>query len=152
MLANLAVERSLFIIADEVYRDFAYDGLPFTSFSAQEEAKYHVVVIDSVSKRYRACGARIGFIVSRNAAVMEKAMKFAQSRGCTPTLEQVGRAASTGHRGLSSKRSARNTKSGETCFAKSSRGSRASPSEGRRGPSACRPAYRWTTPRRSRSG
>ena len=93
MLADLAVEGGLFIIADEVYRDFAYDGLPFTSFASQEKAKNHVVVIDSVSKRYSACGARIGFVVSRNAAVMEQAMKFAQSRGCTPTLEQVGAAA-----------------------------------------------------------
>jgi len=93
MLADLAVEHNLFIIADEVYRDFAYDGLPFTSFAAEEKAKDRVVVIDSVSKRYSACGARIGYIVSRNSAVMEQAMKFAQSRGCTPTLEQVGAAA-----------------------------------------------------------
>ncbi|MFA0888753.1 MAG: pyridoxal phosphate-dependent aminotransferase [Synergistales bacterium] len=93
LLASVAVERNLSIIADEVYRDFVYDGLPFTSFASLEEAKNNVVVIDSISKRYSACGARIGFIVSRNAAVMEQVMKFAQSRGCTPTLEQLGAAA-----------------------------------------------------------
>jgi len=93
LLADVAVRSGLFLIADEVYRDFVYDGRPFTSFSSLEEAKEHVVVIDSVSKRYSACGARIGFIVSRNRSVMEQAMKFAQSRGCTPTLEQVGAAA-----------------------------------------------------------
>jgi aspartate aminotransferase len=93
LLAEIAVRYGLFVIADEVYRDFTYDGRPFTSFASLEEAKEHVVVIDSVSKRYSACGARIGFIVSRNAAVMEQAMKFAQSRGCTPTLEQIGAAA-----------------------------------------------------------
>lgn len=93
LLADIAVERNIFLIADEVYRDFVYDGRAFTSFASLEEAKEHVVVIDSVSKRYSACGARIGFIVSRNALVMEQAMKFAQSRGCTPTLEQVGAAA-----------------------------------------------------------
>lgn len=90
LLADIAVERNLFIIADEVYRDFVYDGRCFTSFASLEEAKHHVVVIDSISKRYSACGARIGFIVSRNGLVMEQAMKFAQSRGCTPTLEQLG--------------------------------------------------------------
>jgi aspartate aminotransferase len=93
LLARVAVEHGLFIIADEVYRDFAYDGLPFTSFASLEWAKENVVVIDSISKRYSACGARIGFIVSRNREVMEQAMKFAQSRGCTPALEQAGAAA-----------------------------------------------------------
>jgi len=90
LLASVAVESNLFIIADEVYRDFVYDGLPFTSFASHEEAKNNVVVIDSISKRYSACGARVGFIVSRNADVMAQAMKFAQSRGSVPTLEQVG--------------------------------------------------------------
>lgn len=93
LLGSLASRFGLFLVADEVYRDFTYDGRPFTSFASLEEAKEHVVVIDSVSKRYSACGARIGFIVSRNEAVMEQAMKFAQSRGCTPTLEQIGAAA-----------------------------------------------------------
>ncbi len=93
LLARIAVERNLFIIADEVYRDFVYDGLPFTSFASLEEARNNVVVIDSISKRYSACGARVGFIVSRNADVMAQAMKFAQSRGSVPTLEQVGAAA-----------------------------------------------------------
>ena len=93
LLAGIAVRYGLFLIADEVYRDFIYDGRAFTSFASLEEAKENIVVIDSVSKRYSACGARIGFIVSRNSAVMEQAMKFAQSRGCTPTLEQIGAAA-----------------------------------------------------------
>ncbi|QYS90823.1 pyridoxal phosphate-dependent aminotransferase [Flavobacterium covae] len=89
-LAELVKKYDLFLIADEVYREFVYD----------EEAKHysvmnipgiedHAIMIDSVSKRYSMCGARIGCIVSKNKLVMETAMKFAQARLSPPTYEQI---------------------------------------------------------------
>lgn len=92
MLAKLAKKHDLFIIADEVYREFVYDGLKYTSFGTLKEIEDRVILVDSVSKRFSACGARIGCIVSKNRELMGQVMKLAQGRLCVPTLEQVGAA------------------------------------------------------------
>ncbi|MBU5677500.1 pyridoxal phosphate-dependent aminotransferase [Alkaliphilus sp. MSJ-5] len=90
MLAQLAKEYNLFIIADEVYREFVYDGLEFTSFGEIKEIEDRVIIVDSISKRYSACGARIGSIASKNKELMKQILKLCQGRLCVPTLEQVG--------------------------------------------------------------
>lgn len=92
MLAEVAKEHDLFIISDEVYREFVYDGLKFFSPVFIDEIKDRVIVIDSISKRYSACGARIGLIASKNKELMKQIMKLAQSRLCVPTLEMIGAA------------------------------------------------------------
>lgn len=88
-LANLVKKHDLFLIADEVYREFRYDeDLHFSVMNFPEIAQ-NAIMIDSVSKRYSMCGARIGCIVSKNKEVMQAAMKFAQARLSPPTLEQI---------------------------------------------------------------
>ena len=82
-------KEELFLFADEVYREFVYDGKEHFSVMNLEGLDEHVILMDSISKRYSACGARIGALVSRNNKVMETAMKFAQARLSPPTLEQV---------------------------------------------------------------
>ena len=93
MLAGLAHERGLFLVADEVYREFSYDGEQLASMLEFPEAAENVIVIDSVSKRFSACGARIGAVISRNAEFMSEAMKVCQGRLCCPTIDQIGAAA-----------------------------------------------------------
>lgn len=88
-LAELVKKHDLFLIADEVYREFAYDGLKHHSVMAQRDIDAHTIMIDSVSKRYSMCGARIGCIVSRNKELMATAMKFAQARLSPPTFAQI---------------------------------------------------------------
>lgn len=90
MLAKIAKEYDLFIFADEVYREFIYDNLKFTSFAQLDDIRDRVILIDSVSKRYSACGARIGSIASKNKDIMKQVLKLAQGRICTSLLEQVG--------------------------------------------------------------
>ncbi len=90
MLADLAKEYNLFIIADEVYREFVYDGLEYTSFGNIKEIEDRVIIVDSVSKRYSACGARIGSIASKNKELIKQILKLCQGRLCVPTLEQIG--------------------------------------------------------------
>lgn len=90
LLADLAKEYNLFIIADEVYREFVYDGLEYTSFGNIEGIQDRVIIVDSVSKRYSACGARIGSLASKNKDLMKQILKLCQGRLCVPTLEQVG--------------------------------------------------------------
>ena len=89
-VAKLALEHDLFIIADEVYREFVYDGLAYTSFGHLPEVSDRVIIVDSISKRYSACGARIGSLASKNKAFIKGALKLCMSRLCVPTLEQVG--------------------------------------------------------------
>ncbi|MCL4151233.1 UNVERIFIED_CONTAM: hypothetical protein GTU68_025307, partial [Idotea baltica] len=88
-LAGIAKRHDLFLIADEVYREFAYDGAQHYSILQEEDLKEHAIVIDSVSKRYSMCGARIGCLVSRNEKVIATALKFAQARLSPPTLAQI---------------------------------------------------------------
>lgn len=88
-LAELVKEHDLFLIADEVYREFTYDGDGHYSIMNVSGIEEHAIMIDSVSKRYSMCGARIGCIVSKNKAVMSAAMKFAQARLSPPTLAQI---------------------------------------------------------------
>jgi len=89
-LAFIAKKHNLYIIADEVYREFTYDGLHHTSILQIDGMDQHAILIDSISKRYSACGARIGVIASRNKTVMGACMKFAQARLSSPTVEQWG--------------------------------------------------------------
>ncbi len=88
-LADIVKKHDLFLIADEVYREFAYDGIKHYSILQEEGLDEHSIVIDSVSKRYSMCGARIGCLVSRNKAVIATALKFAQARLSPPTLAQI---------------------------------------------------------------
>jgi aspartate aminotransferase len=90
-LADLALEHNLFIIADEVYREFVYDpSVHYRSFASVERIADRVILVDSISKRFSSCGARVGCLVSRNADVMRCALKICQGRGCSPVLEQFG--------------------------------------------------------------
>lgn len=89
LLADLAVENDLFIIADEPYREFIYDDNTLHySLLDIEEVKENAIIIDSVSKHYSACGARVGFLISQNANFMSYIMKFCQARLAAPTVEQ----------------------------------------------------------------
>ena len=88
-LASICKRHDLFLIADEVYREFAYDGAEHYSILQENDIREHAIVIDSVSKRYSMCGARIGCLVSRNEKVISTALKFAQARLSPPTLAQI---------------------------------------------------------------
>ncbi len=88
-LAEIVKKHDLFLIADEVYREFAYDGVSHYSILQEEGLENHAIVIDSVSKRYSMCGARIGCLVSKNKDVIKTALKFAQARLSPPTLAQI---------------------------------------------------------------
>jgi aspartate aminotransferase len=90
MVVELAKKYNLFLIADEVYREFTYDGLKHTSIMEFPGIEKQAIVVDSISKRFSACGARVGCIVSKNKELMEAVMKFGQARLCPPTLEQIG--------------------------------------------------------------
>jgi len=88
-LARIVKEHDLFLVADEVYREFVYDGLSHYSILEEPEMDNHAIIIDSVSKRYSMCGARIGCLVSKNKSVIETALKFAQARLSPPTFAQI---------------------------------------------------------------
>lgn len=88
-LAKIVIKHDLFLIADEVYREFIYDGNEHYSILRESNLENHAIVIDSVSKRYSMCGARIGCIVSKNKEVIKTALKFAQARLSPPTLAQI---------------------------------------------------------------
>jgi len=88
-LASIVKKHDLFLIADEVYREFVYDNKEFYSIMQEEDLKDHAIMIDSVSKRYSMCGARIGYLVSRNKDVIKTALKFAQARLSPPTFAQI---------------------------------------------------------------
>lgn len=93
LIGSIAKEHDLWVIADEVYREFAYDGRHVSSFGMIDDMRDRVVIVDSVSKRFSACGARVGCIASRNSDLMDAVMKLAQGRLCCPTLDQIGAAA-----------------------------------------------------------
>lgn len=89
-LAEIVKKHDLFLIADEVYREFIYDeGVEHHSVLNVKGIEQNAIMIDSVSKRYSMCGARIGCIVSKNKEVMQTAMKFAQARLSPPTYAQI---------------------------------------------------------------
>jgi len=89
-LRELVIKHDLYLFADEVYRVFVYGEKEHTSILGLEGLENHAIVVESVSKIYSACGARIGALVTRNKAVIATAMKFAQARLSPPTLEQIG--------------------------------------------------------------
>ena len=89
MLADIAIEHNLWIIADEVYREFIYEG-EYTSLGNIEKVKDRVIIVDSVSKRYSACGARIGCVASKSKYYIKAILKLCQARLSVPTLEQLG--------------------------------------------------------------
>ena len=88
-LKKIVLKHDLFLIADEVYREFTYDGKKHTSVLEIDELDQNTILIDSVSKRYSMCGARVGCMVTKNKEVLEIALKFAQARLSPPSLGQV---------------------------------------------------------------
>lgn len=88
-LCSIVQRHDLFLIADEVYRDFCYEGQTHTSILNMEGIDDHAIVVDSISKRYSACGARLGVLLSRNTAFIAQAMKLAQARLSPSTLAQI---------------------------------------------------------------
>ena len=93
LMADIAREHDLFLIGDEVYREFVYGGEPLMSLLQLEGYDENVVVIDSVSKRFSACGARIGCVITRNRELYNQVMKWCQGRLCASTLDQIASAA-----------------------------------------------------------
>lgn len=89
VLGTLAKKYDLYLFADEVYREFCYDGAKHSSVMNLEGLEQNVVLVDSVSKRYSACGARVGLIMSKNKEVMTAAMRMAQARLCPPYFGQI---------------------------------------------------------------
>ncbi len=90
IINSLCKKHGLFLLSDEVYREFVYDGKAHISALSLGEIEDRVIVIDSISKRFSACGARVGTIISRNKTIMDRLLKFGQARLCPPTLEQIG--------------------------------------------------------------
>lgn len=93
LILDIAEENDLWVIADEVYREFAYDSRKITSFGMFEEYSERIVIVDSISKRFSACGARIGCAITKNKELYSGLMKLAQGRLCASTVDQIGAAA-----------------------------------------------------------
>lgn len=93
IIADIAKEHELYVIGDEVYREFVYGDEPLASMAQFKEIEQNVVIVDSVSKRFSACGARIGALISKNKELMGHAMKMAQARLSVATLDQIASAA-----------------------------------------------------------
>jgi len=94
MIADVAKENDLYLICDEVYREFCYDdkyGIP--CMGRFDDIDDHLVIIDSVSKRFSACGARVGCVITKNKELQQAILKFCQSRLAVATLDQVGASA-----------------------------------------------------------
>ena len=92
LMVDIAKEHDLFIIGDEAYREFVYAGEPLQSLGQFEDAAENVIVIDTVSKRFSACGARIGCVITRNHDLLAQCMKYCQCRLCVPTIDQLASA------------------------------------------------------------
>lgn len=88
-LADLVKKHDFFLISDEVYREFTYDNVEHYSILQEAGIQNHAIVVDSVSKRYSMCGARIGCLVSKNPEIIQTALKFAQARLSPPTLALI---------------------------------------------------------------
>ena len=93
LMADIAKEHNLFLIGDEVYREFVYGGEPLMSLLQLEGYEENIIVVDSVSKRFSACGARIGCMITRNSELYNHVMKWCQGRLCSATLDQLASAA-----------------------------------------------------------
>ena len=93
LMADIAKEHGLFLIGDEVYREFVYGGEPLETIGQFDDIAENAIIIDSVSKRFSACGARIGCVITRNAELYNNAMKWCQGRLCASTIDQVASAA-----------------------------------------------------------
>jgi aspartate aminotransferase len=89
-LRDLVKKHDLFLLSDEVYREFCYDNKEYVSVMHLEGIENNVVLLDSISKRYSACGARIGALISKNKEVISSALKFAQARLSPPSYGQIG--------------------------------------------------------------
>lgn len=89
MLRDVAIERGLYLLADEVYREFTYDGAEHTSLFHLDGLEDRAVMLDSISKRFSACGARIGNLVTRNRELADVFLRFGQARLCPPTVDQL---------------------------------------------------------------
>jgi len=89
-LAAFVLRHDLFLIGDEVYKEFTYDGRRHRSVLELPGMQERVIVVDSISKRFSACGARVGAVITRNRDVLASVLKFGQARLCPPTLEQLG--------------------------------------------------------------
>lgn len=88
-LQKLALEYDLFLMSDEVYREFVYDGKKHHSILHLKGIDERTIMLDSISKRYSACGARLGCLVTRNQEVLDTVLRFGQARLCPPTMEQI---------------------------------------------------------------
>jgi aspartate aminotransferase len=88
-VARVAMENDLFVICDEVYREFVFDGGQIRSFTEFEDLAQRIIVVDSVSKRYNACGVRIGCMATHNREILDVALRFCQARLSVPTAEQL---------------------------------------------------------------
>ena len=95
-LKNIVLKHDLYLMADEVYREFCYDGTKCISVMNLKGVEQNVVMIDSVSKRYSMCGVRLGTLVSRNRRIIDAALKMGQARLCPPYLAQVAAEAALG--------------------------------------------------------
>ena len=93
LMVDIAREHDLFLISDEVYREFVYGGEALSSALQFADAAENVAVVDSISKRFSACGARVGLLISKNQELMAQALKLCQGRLCATTLDQMGAAA-----------------------------------------------------------
>ncbi|MDI1354961.1 MAG: pyridoxal phosphate-dependent aminotransferase [bacterium] len=89
-LRDLVKKHDLFLLSDEVYREFCYDGKDYVSVMHLSGIENNVILLDSISKRYSACGARIGALISKNKIIMAAALKFAQARLSPPSYGQIG--------------------------------------------------------------
>jgi aspartate aminotransferase len=97
IINQICKKHGLFLLSDEVYREFVYEGSGQISALSLSEMKDRVIVMDSISKRFSACGARVGSIISYNKKIMDRILKFGQARLCPPTLEQIGAVAAYKH-------------------------------------------------------
>ena len=89
VLKQICLKHNLFLFSDEAYREFCYDGRKHISALTLEGLEQHAIVLDTISKRYSACGGRIGAFVTHNQEVLDAAMKFAQARLSPPTFAQI---------------------------------------------------------------
>lgn len=89
VLRDLCLKHDLFLFSDEAYREFCYDGMKHTSVLSLEGLEQHAILLDTISKRYSACGARIGALVTHNEEVRQAVLNFAQARLSPPTLAQI---------------------------------------------------------------